>query len=162
MNAGEIKKKRLKFSIIDFVIIILFAALIIGMIARYDVADRLFTKTQLIDAKITFTAESLTKAEVSVLKEGSQLHDKNGLFGTLHTLTAENTLVFTEAADGTLVSSESSSLSDINGSILVNVSKSSDGYLLNGKHYIAAGSQFTLKSNGAEITITVLSLNVAN
>ena len=53
--------KRLRFSVIDFVIILMVIACLVGVIMRYDLADRLFSKTVLTDARVSFVAESTVR-----------------------------------------------------------------------------------------------------
>jgi hypothetical protein len=162
MNNYESTKKKISFSIVDLVIILVIVALIVGIVARYDVVNKLFSKTTLSDAKVTFAAESLTEAQVKALKEGTQFYSNDKLFGTLHTVSSEKTLIYSEGADGTLVSSESSELFDVSGSFIIKVTKTDSGYLLGAKQYIAPGSQFVIKANGAAICITIISLNETN
>lgn len=162
MNTNEKAKRRISFSVIDFVIILVGIALIAGIIVRYDIVNKFFSKTKLTDARVTFVAEALTPAQASALKEGTQFFSNGTLFGTLYTVKSDNALIYTENADGTLVSSESSELLDADGSFLIKVTKTDRGYLLGGKHYIAPGSQLEIKANGAVISITIISLTETN
>lgn len=162
MNSNESINKRIRFSIIDFVILLIVVALTVGVIVRYDLVSKLLTKTTLIDAKVTFTAESLSGAQLNALKEGTQFYSDGDLFGTLHTVSSDKTLIYTENSDGTLGFTESDELFDVNGSFLIKVVKTDNGYLIDGKHYIAPGSQFEIKANGAAICITIISLNEIN
>ena len=162
MNTNEKAKRRISFSVIDFVIILVGIALIAGMIVRYDIVNKLFSKTKLTDARVTFVAEALTPAQASALKEGTQFFSNGTLFGTLYTVKSDNALIYTENTDGALLSSESSELLDADGSFLIKVTKTDRGYLLGGKQYIAPGSQFEIRANGAVISITIISLTVTN
>ena len=162
MNTNENTKTRVTFSVIDFVIILIVIALSAGIIVRYDVVNKLFPKTTLTDAKVTFVAESISQGQVSALKEGEQFYMGGKLFGTLHTVSTDKTLIYTENPDGTLSSSESNELFDAGGSFLIKVTKTDQGYLLGGKQYIAPGSQFEIKANGAAICITIISLEKTN
>lgn len=162
MNTNEKARKKLTFSVIDFVVILVGIALIAGIIVRYDIVNKLFSKTKLTDAKVTFVAEALTPAQASALKEGTQFFSNEALFGTLHSVKTDNALIYSENVDGTLISSESSELLDADGSFLIKVTKTDRGYLLGGKQYIAPGSQFEIKANGAVISITIISLTVTN
>ena len=162
MNNSETARKRVPFSIIDLVIILIVVALAAGIIVRYDVVNKLFSKTTLTDAKVTFVAESISQGQASALKEGQQFYVDDKLFGTLHTVSTDKTLIYTENSDGTLSSSESNELFDASGSFLIKVTKTEEGCLLGGKQYIAPGSQFEIKANGAAICITIISLENTN
>ncbi len=162
MNKNENAKKEVSFSIIDLVILLVVLALTVGIVLRFDIVGKLFSKTTLNDAKVTFIAESLTDAQLSALKEGTQFYSDGELFGTLHTVSSDKSLIYVENSDGSLGFAESQNSFDASGSFLIKVLKTDDGYLLGGKHYIAPGSQFEIKANGAAICITILSLNETN
>lgn len=52
--------KRVKFSVADFVIILMIIACIIGVAMRYDIAEKLFSKTKAEDVRVTFAVSSAT------------------------------------------------------------------------------------------------------
>lgn len=152
--------RKLTFSVIDFVIILVIVALAVGIIARYDIVDRLFSKTSLSDARVTFIAEAITPEEKKVFTDNSVFYVENEEFGVLNNATSEKALIFRENSDGSLVSYEDDTLLDLSGTFTVSVLKTDKGYLLNGNRFIAAGSIFIIKHNGAEVRITVTSLEV--
>lgn len=162
MNNNENVKKKISFSIIDLVILFIVLALAAGIILRYDIVGKLFSKTTPNDAKITFIAESLTDAQLAALKEGTHFYSDGELFGTLQTVSSDKTLIFIENPDGTIGFTESPEYFDATGSFVIKVIKTDNGYLWGGKHYIAPGSQLEIKANGAAICITILSLNETN
>lgn len=157
-NTDKIKKK-LTFSVIDFVIIALVIALVAGIFVRYDIIGKLFEKTTLTDASISFVAEALTAEEAAQLTEGKKLYLDGELFGSLTAVAKENAQIFTEDQSGKLISYESTELFDITGSIKIKVLKTDGGYLLGGNRFIAAGSSFILGTPGAAFKVTVLSLS---
>ena len=146
------------FSIIDFIIIVLAVVLVIGIFARYDVIGKLFDKTTLTDATITFIAEAVTPEEAEALSEGKVLYLDGSSFGTVLTVAKENAQIYTENESGKLVVKEGTDKLDVSGTVKVKVLKTDGGYLLGGDEFIAAGSTFTVKASGVILNITVLSL----
>ena len=151
--------RKISFSVIDFAVIIVILALTIGVIARYDVVDRLFSKTSLVDAKVTFVAEAITPEEAAAFPENNKFYTDGDLFGTLTAVTdPAKALMYRENSAGELVAYEHDSLLDIRGSFTCKVMSSKNGYLLGGNRYIAAGSVFTVRAEGVAVKITVISL----
>lgn len=159
MKRTEKIKNKLSFSIVDFVIIMLAVVLVIGIFARYDVIGKLFEKTSLSDAEITFVAEALSAEEASALTDGTKMYLDGSVFGTLSSVAKENSIIFSEDQSGKLISHESTELYDVTGTVSIKVLKTDSGYLLGGSRFISAGSTFVLKSSGVSVTVTVLSLN---
>ena len=151
--------KKISFSVIDFVVIIIIIALFVGVIARYDVVDRLFSKTSLVEAKVTFVAEAITAEEAAAFKENNKFYTDGDTFGTLTAVSdPAAALMYRENSEGVLVPYEHDSLLDIRGSFTCKVISSKNGYLLGGNRYIAAGSVFTVRADGVAVKITVLSI----
>lgn len=162
MTGTNIKTpKRFRFSVIDFVIILLLLASLVGIVIRYDLANKLFSKSSLVDAEITFLAEAVTPAEAGAFTVNSRFYENGTLFGTVSSIKSDKALIYTENDNGYLVSYEDETLLDLNGTFLCEVLPTENGYLLNGNRYIAAGSVITLRANGVSVTLTVLSIEVA-
>lgn len=162
MTGTTLKKaKRFRFSVIDFVIILLLLASIVGIVIRYNLVDKLFSKTSLVDAEITFIAEAVSPAEVACFTQGATFYEGDTAFGTLQALKSDKAVIYTENDAGYLVSYEDATLLDLDGTFLCEVLPTENGYLLNGNRYVAAGSVITLRSNGVNVTVTVLSIKVS-
>lgn len=159
MKSVENTRKKIPFSILDFVIIALALALICGIFARYDIIEGLFSRKELSDADLTFIAEAITHEEAAAFAEGKQLYCEGSLFGTIQSSSEENAQICYESNDGQLIFLESTELVDVSGSIKLKVLQTDDGYMLNGKQFIAAGSTFIVRSAGVSVVITVLSIN---
>ena len=160
MSKKQNSEKRFSFSIIDFAVILVILALFIGVIARYNVVDRLFSKTSLQNAKVTFVAEAITEEEAAAFTENTKFYTDGELFGTLTAVTDPvKALMYHENAEGKLVAYEHESLLDIqSGAFTCKVMESKNGYLLGGNRYIAAGSVFTVRADGVAVKITVISV----
>ncbi len=163
MGKKNNSERKISFSVIDFSVIIVVLALLVGVIARYDVVDRLFSKTSLTDAKITFVAEAITSEEASAFTENNKFYTEGDVFGTLTAVTdPAKALMYRENAAGELVAYEHDFLLDLRGSFTCKVMESKSGYLLGGNRYIAAGSVFTVRADGVAVKITVISIETLN
>lgn len=156
-------EKKISFSVIDFSVIVIVIALFVGVIARYDVVDRLFSKTSLVNAKVTFVAEAISAEEAAAFTENNKFYTDGDVFGTLTAVTdPAKALMHRENAAGELVAYEHDTLLDVRGSFTCKVMESKSGYLLGGNRYIAAGSVFTVRADGVAVKITVISVETVN
>lgn len=163
MSKKQTSEKRFSFSVIDFAVVIVILSLFIGVIARYNVVDRLFSKTSLQNAKVTFVAEAITSEEAASFTENKKFYTEGEVFGTLTAVTDPvKALIYRENAAGELVAYEHESLLDVRGSFTCKVMGSKNGYLLGGNRYIAAGSVFTVRADGVAVKITVISIETLN
>lgn len=156
MTQNNVKRK-VRFSVIDFAIIIMIISLLVGVILRYDIAKRLFSKTSLSEAKVTFIAEKITPEQAEAFSEGAKFYINNDSFGTLSGVNKEKALL-SKDINGTLVFYEDASLIDIKGTFKIKVLRSENGYLHAGNRYIAPGSAFNVMANGVSVRIEILSI----
>jgi hypothetical protein len=163
MSRKNNSEKKISFSVIDFSVIVIVIALFVGVIARYDVVDRLFSKTSLVNAKVTFVAEAISAEEAAAFTENNKFYTDGDVFGTLTAVTdPAKALMHRENAAGELVAYEHDTLLDVRGSFTCKVMESKSGYLLGGNRYIAAGSVFTVRADGVAVKITVISVETVN
>ena len=153
--------KRVRFSVIDFVIILMILACLVGVAMRFDLADRLFSRTALTSGRITFVAETVTPEERAVFTENTVFYTDRDTFGTLTGVEASPAVVYYENALGTLTHYEHDTLLDLRGSFSAKLLYTEEGYLLNGNTFIAAGSTFTVKAGGASVLITIIGVEAA-
>jgi hypothetical protein len=154
----ETQKSRVRFSVIDFIILLLVIACIVGIVMRYDLAEKLFSDTARVEARVTFIAEAVSPDEANAFRPNTDFHVRDTFFGTL--LSAESTpaVIYYENPNGVLSSYEDASRFDLRGSLTVRAVFGENGCLLNGNTFIAAGSVFTLRANSVSVDITVLSV----
>lgn len=161
MNPKAGKNRRTRFSIIDFVIILMLLACIVGAVMRYNIAESLFSKTVTQEMTVNFIAEALTENKVSAFNENAVFYSGNDSFGKLISVNSSPAIGYYENAEGIYTEYEKEGLYDISGSFVCELVRSDSGYLLNGKTYIAPGSVFTLKSGGAAVSVLITALEPA-
>ena len=150
-----------RFSIVDFVLILLVFIGLIGLGARYNVISRLFSETARTDAEITVLAEAISSEEAAVFTKDTVFYTESDKFGPVTAVTPEKATLYRENALGVLTAYESPDRYDVFATFAVEVVATDDGYLLNGNHYIAAGSRLVLRAGNASVTVLVTGLTVS-
>ena len=161
MHPQETSIKRPRFSVIDFVIILMVIACLAGVVLRFRLVDKLFSRSALVNGRVTFTAEAVTPEERKAFTENTVFYTDRDSFGVLTAVTAESAVLYYENGAGILVSYEHSTLLDLSGNFSTKLLPTEGGYLLNGNTFIAAGSTFTVKAGGVSVLITILSVENA-
>ena len=154
----ETKKSRVRFSVIDFIILLLVIACTVGIVMRYRLAERLFSDTARVEARVTFIAEAISPYEADAFRPNTDFYANDTFFGTLSSAESTPAVIYYEKSDGVLSSYEDLSRLDLRGSFTVRAVFGENGCLLNGNTFIAAGSVFTLSANSVSVDITVLSV----
>ena len=157
-NISE-NKRNIRFSIADFVIILMVFACLIGALLRYDIAEKLFSKSVKNEYTITFLAEALTENEATAIRDGEKFFLDGDIFGEIQASDITNSVAYYEDNSGALVSYVKQDAFDVTGKIICELVDSENGYLLGGKTYIAPGSSFKVKEKEIEISILVISIN---
>ncbi len=153
--------KRPRFSVIDFVIILMVVACLAGMVLRFQLVDKLFSRSALVNGRVTFAAEAVTPEERKVFTENTVFYTDRDSFGILTTIKSEPAVLYYENNVGVLLPYEHNSLLDLTGSFSTKLLPTESGFLLNGNTFIAAGSTFTIKAGGASVLITILSVEIS-
>ncbi len=154
----EQRKRRVRFSVIDFIVILLVIACVVGIVLRYDLAERLFSDSVKKETRVTFIAEGISSEEAEAFRLNTDFYSGDAFFGTLSSVETAPAVIYYENANGVLASYEDGSRFDLRGSFTVSAVSGDNGYLLNGNTFLAAGSVFTLQANSVSVEITVLSV----
>ncbi len=155
-DISEKKPSRIRFSVIDLVIVLLILACAGGLVLRYGLADKLFSKTELKQVQIVFVAEAVTPDQDAVFTENTVFYHEGERFGILTAAASEQALVYRENDNGALISYHHDTLRDLRGTFACEAMETDNGYLLNGTSYVAAGSVFTVKAENVSVTVTVI------
>ena len=143
--------KRVKFSVADFVIILMIIACIIGVAMRYDIAEKLFSKTKAEDVRVTFAVSSATDNTNNAFSTGET-------FGKLEEADSSPAVQYYENSSGVLTEKKNEGFYDITGTFVCRLVSTDSGYLLDGRTYIAAGSTFTLQCGAVRTTVLITSV----
>ena len=151
-------RRSFRFSLLDFVIILLFLGVIAGLVLRYDLIGGWITRSRLEERTVSFLAEAVTPQEAALFTDGTVLCADGGLSGVLSTVETDPADMAAEDDEGRLVSYRSTSLLDLTGKLTVKLLDTDDGYFWNGKIFMAAGSRFTLRSAGIEVDVIIMDM----
>lgn len=152
--------KRVRFSVADFVIILMIIACVIGIAMRYDIAEKLFSKTKSEDVRVTFTVTSATDNTYNAFTTGAVFMYGDATFGKLEVADSTPAVQYYENSSGVLTEKKDDGLHDITGTFVCQLVRSDSGYLLDGRTYIAAGSTFVLRCGTVQTTVLITSVGV--
>lgn len=150
--------KRIRFSVADFVIILMIVACVIGIAMRYDIAEKFFSKTKTIDTEVTFSVTSATENTLGAFTAEAEFMYGDKVFGKLTEFESDTSVQYYENSSGVLTARTVEGLYDISGTFICSLVNSDSGYLLDGTTYIAAGSTFTLKCGTVRMTVLITSI----
>lgn len=154
------EKKRARFSVADFVIILMVIACLVGVAMRYDIAEKLFSKTKAEEVRVTFVVSSATDNTYQAFASGAVFTCDDETFGRLEEVSATPAVQYYENSSGVLTEKKNDELHDITGTFVCQLVRSDSGYLLGGRTYIAAGSTFTLRCGTVKTTVLITSVGV--
>ena len=181
---AEGKKKKIRFNIIDIIIIVAVVACVAGIILRVVLTDNFKSTDNMKEYIMTFNANGLSYAQLIGIEQALDENktggnfvsfaDKNESFGTLYSIT-ESELLYIESHNGdkiyfeigenevSVVGNDDSWKEDsvwyIKGAIICKGEYvSGKGFMLNRDTYLAANSTVDVTTKYSEFTIKVLDI----
>ncbi len=161
MNRENEKGSKLRFSIADFIIVLIVIACTAGAVIRSGLTAKLFDRAEASEMTVSFTAEGLTENEAKVFSEDKIFYLDGKVFGKISSASSENAFGYFENDRGVLTEYEKEGLFDVSGSFVCSLASTESGKLLNGKTYIAAGSVFTVKADSCEVSVIITGISSA-
>ncbi|HOA84592.1 MAG: hypothetical protein GX057_03725 [Clostridiales bacterium] len=183
MNGDSKKesKNKVRFNILDAIIILVVLLCIAGIVFRYTLMDRLGLREELTDFQVTFRIEGVNYTLPGFLKEGDRLYFDDGtevgeLLGvakfsayTKQTAGSETLIVrpsaryITDSGGRPVYASYPEfTLIDADGAFICRGTYSSEGYfLLDGKKYLAPGQRITLYTDTVTLQMTITGISPA-
>lgn len=159
MNRNNEKRSLLRFSIADFIIVLIAIACIVGVVIRSGLAEKILSRTETAEMTVSFKAEALTEKEAEVFTENAIFYLDGKIFGKLVSSSSENAFGYFENDRGVLTEYEKEGLLDVSGSFVCKLATTDSGKLLNGSTYVAPGSVFTLKADNREISVVITGIS---
>ena len=161
-----VKSKKTKFNIIDFIIILLVVACIGGIYVRYNLIDKIGVNAQLKNYEITFISKELRYTSLAAFEKDTAVIDRKtgnniGIFKGIETNSPS--AAYVEKSDGTiekLYYPENTKI-DVKGKIIVRGIMNDNGFLLDGKQYIATGTTLKISTEKLDIDISVEAINIS-
>ena len=155
------KKIKLRFNVIDFIIIIIVVGCIAGIVYRYNLVDRLIIDSKKDTMQVHFVAFSVSKELEDKLSVGDEfyLEGSGELLGTLKSSDSSDAVMIVSDENGKPVISYNKELKDIQGIISCSGVKRDNGFFIAGTKFIAPGSELVLESINVRISVIITEIS---
>lgn len=162
MNDQEnLKLKRVRFTVLDGIIVFLILLCVVGICFRSSIMNMLgFGDDDMTTYKVTFTMIAVDDAYTDYVKHANKLYFSDGSFvgEVLDGLNATPAVKYIDDGNGSFAVAyyPEGTLIDAEGAFVCRGKYSEDGYFsIEGKHIVAAGQSMTLYTDYATLNITV-------
>lgn len=161
---NKIEKSKKRFNIIDFMIILVVAALVFSIALRYNLADRVGLSSRSDEVTVSFLIQKASPTTIDAFTPGDIFYiDQNSVtLGTLLTAQRSEAEQYHENEDGQMILSYTSAYIDIRGEIKASGSMTESGFMLNGTTFIAPNKKLTVKSKNVTCDIIITSITLNN
>ncbi len=159
---GEKKKGgKLRFNIIDFLIIVIVLGCIAGAVIRYNIIDRIVLDTKRDEVKISFLVSGISPQIAEAMKEGDEYYISGASYtiGRLSKPTVGPAQIIDENEEGRPVASEDNTLRDVRGSFTSYGVLNEDGFFLAGTMFLAPGKTLTVESKSATFSLIITEIS---
>jgi len=155
-------KNKIRFNIIDFMIIIAVIGCVVGVALRYNVMDRIGLSSTTNVVEIDFEIFSIRPTSFDAMVKGDTFYWKqnNMEIGVLKEAQSHYSEVFMVNDDLELVKTFRDDRYDVQGTFTASGSMTDSGFMLGGTQFIAPGKQLTVYSKNIEVTLTVTAVNL--
>lgn len=169
-NYTENVKKKVKFKILDAVVILLVLVAVVGVYFRYNLMDSFLSRRGIQDYTVSFEVKDIRYTTPNYLNVGDQIYDaatgepvgvlieESGDMSNIALRVTPASRFFTKS-DGTITQvfyPNDESRVDANGRMTCRGSYSADGgFLLNGSTYMAAGQSISVRTELVSFVLTV-------
>ena len=159
---NKVEKNKKRFNIIDFLIILVVAALVFSIALRYNLADRVGLSSRTDEVTISFLVQETSPTTIDAFVLGDEFYiDQNSvLLGTLLSVQRYEAEQYYENEDGEMILSYTSAYIDIRGEIKASGSMTESGFMLNGTTFIAPNKKITVKSKNVTCDFIITSVTV--
>ncbi len=149
-------ENKTRFNMIDFIIIMVIIACIIGTVFRAAILDRLSFSSSADNAYISFCAENLTQEEIEMLRVGDELSLSGKSFGVIKAVSStEQTVVVTSADGSGFVKATDNTRFTLTGEIEISGENTDKGFFFDSDIHIGVGKMLNLESQNCDISIVI-------
>ncbi len=159
----EKKAGKIRFNLIDLVLIIAVLSCVVGIYLRYNAADKFGVNHELDSFTVSFEIENIRYTSADAFHEGDlfYLDEKNQTLGNLIAIdsTAPSKTVYIDSKGNykTLYYPEDSRI-DLTGRVLAEGIMTERGFLLGGNTYLAPGETYYVETPYINVNITVTAI----
>lgn len=156
MTNKGLKEKKTRFNLVDFVIIAVVLACIIGSVFRGVIIDKLKFASNSDTAKITFYAENITESELAFISIGDKLSLNGETFGTIKDYASYAQTVVVPTEDGSaFTQAVDNSLYTITGEMEISGENTENGFFFGSDIHIGVGKVLSLDGEKCNISIVI-------
>ena len=150
-------KKRIRFNIIDLVIVIAVIGCFSGIALRYNVMNKIGLNNARDHVEIDFQIIGIRPTSFDAMVKGDTFYwqQNNMKIGTLKEAVSEYNKTYIVKDDQSIVCYEREDRYDVRGTILAEGILTEDGFMLNGTQQISPGKELKVESKNIAVTMTV-------
>lgn len=156
MATKALKIKNTRFNLIDFIIVIVVIACIVGTVFRSVILEKVSFASSRDELKVSFCAENLTEDQCSAIRQGEDLYLGNEVFGKVVSITSssQNVIVPDESGD-LFVKAVDNKLFTLVGELTVRCKNTDYGFFFGSDTHIGVGKMLNLKGEKCDISILI-------
>ena len=155
------EKPRVRFNIIDFLIVIAVIAAILTVVFRGTLTELIGNVIYTQDAVLTLRADGLTEEQIGQISEGDVLYLGDEKLGNIISKSYENSrglILDSSGAGSVFLSVRDPEHFDITISVNVKGVYSDDGFHLFGKNFVGVGEKLGVISEKYGYEVTIISI----
>ncbi len=161
---AEKKERKIRFNIIDFLIVIAVIACIVGIALRYNVADRIGVKSNTDTAEVSFIVRDIKQSSADALITGDTFYwTQNGVeLGVLTSKSTTPAAIVSENSKGEAVVVYSDYAVDATGVLTCVGTLTDDGFMIGGTQFVAPGKEMEINSKQVKVLVLITDVEVVN
>lgn len=164
-NSAQSKKKNdtLRFTALDFFIIVLVIALIAGVFFRNKIADLFIDNVMSENTEIGFMVEAVDKELLALIPESDSVYWNGEYLGTMENITSEEAYKITETdldGDKVLDKIALDGKCKIRGNIVVSGRHTDKGLYIGGGNYLTVGKMLEINGTGYTVNVIITEIDV--
>lgn len=155
------ENSKLRFNIIDLLIVIIVIGCIAGVIMRYDIVDKLVVNSKRDEVKVSFMITGISPQISEQIKDGDEFYvvGSSNSVGILQEHTLGNAEKVEANENGEPVRSYDDTLRDVRGSFVSLGVLNEKGFFLGGTLFIAPGKTLTIESRNVRISVIITEIS---
>ena len=150
-------KKKSRFNVIDFIIVVIVICCIAGVIARYNVVNRIVVNANRDEVEISFLVTGISPAISDLINDGDEFYSESSGYN-MGTLVRHNVsdakLVYSNDRGEPVVGSDATKR-DVIGTLRAFGVMSDEGFMLNGTQFLSAGKNLTIQSLDVQLSVII-------
>ena len=152
---------KVRFNIIDFLIIVIAIGCIAGVIMRYDIIDKIVVDRERDEVSVSFMITGISPQISDQIKDGDEFYvvGASTRLGVLADHTVGNAEKVEANENGFPVRSYDDTSRDVRGTFTSYGVKNEDGFFLGGTLFIAPGKTLTIESRNVRVSVIITEIS---